>query len=57
MVYYIQVNITGKMACAKSEVPLRKCTALLLASALLLLTSSFDVDNMEKFHQIIMTYA
>jgi hypothetical protein len=50
MAYYTQVKITGKMACAKSEVPLRKCTALLLASALLLLPSSFVVDNMEKFH-------
>ena len=55
MVYNIQVKITGKMARAKGEVPLRKCTALLLASALLLLPSPFVVDNMEKFHQITMT--
>jgi hypothetical protein len=55
MIFYIQVTITGKMACAKSEVPLRKCTALLLASALLLLPSSFVMNNMEKFHQITMT--
>jgi hypothetical protein len=55
MVFYIHVKITGKMACAKSKVPLRKCTALLLASALLLLQSSFVVNNMGKVHQITMT--
>jgi hypothetical protein len=55
MVYCIEVKITGKMACARSEVPLRKCTVLLLASVLLLLPSSFVVDNMEKFHHITTT--
>jgi len=57
MIFYIQVTITGKTACAKSEVPLRMCTALLLAGALLLSPSSFVMNNMEKFHQITMTQA